>query len=95
MKNGLSLSKCDYAITLKRFLSRLLKQPKTRVKPILKVSVPFLGNDDAVNENETMTIGDLLKMPRRRLFLALDMIIKYDGNLDAAIAAEPDFFVQQ
>jgi len=32
----------------------------------------------------------LLRMPRGNLFKALDLIVKYDGDLDAALSNEPD-----
>ena len=36
-----------------------------------------------------MTVGDLLRMPRDRLFRALDLIVRYDGDVAAAAAGEP------
>ena len=80
------LSPREYALTLRRFLRRLLKQPEARVSPVLDVTIPL----DATRAND-MSIRELLvRMPRGNLFKALDLIVKYDGDLDAALANEPD-----
>ena len=79
------LSPRDYALALRRFLRRLLKQPASRVRSVLHVAVPM----DASGEGD-IRIDELLRMPRDKLFRGLDLIAKYDGDFEAALAAEPD-----
>lgn len=80
-----SLSPREYALTLRRFLRLLLKHPEGSVSPVLGVRIPL----DASRAND-MSVRELLAMPRDKLFKALDMIVKYDGDIDAALANEPD-----
>lgn len=69
----------DYAHTLKSFFRQLLKRPTEDVQEVYFVNVP-------IGEGESMTIQELIvDMPRDGLFRALDLIIRFNGNLDAAM----------
>ena len=87
LKGGLALTPSDYALTLRRFIRRLLKQPEVRVAGILDVNVPL----DATGLND-ISIGDLLRMPRGKLFSALELIAKYNGDINRAMTEEPAEF---
>lgn len=71
------LSIREYALALRSFFRQLMKQPEERVRTVEHVQVPV---DDA---EEGMTLGEMIDYPER-LFRALDLIVKYDGDLQAA-----------
>ena len=69
----------EYAHTLKSFFRQLLKRPTQEVQEVYFVRVP-------IGEGESMTIRELIvDMPRDGLFRALDLIIRFHGNLEAAM----------
>lgn len=75
------LSMKEYAMTLRSFFRQLLKKPEIQVRPIYDVQIP-------VGDNFNMTISELiLETSRERLYHALDLIVKHNGDINAAVAS--------
>lgn len=78
------LELCEFALVLRSFLRQLSKQPESVAATVMHVEVPL-------GESGTMKLSELLEdMPRDGLHRALDLILKYNGDIDAAIKSEVD-----